>query len=114
MGKINRTGRKTLFWRATGIWMSGWIPLSGVAAEEMADVSLDINIDYSNDPFYTEIWFLILIAALLLFLLVQLIRGGRRSRHKRKALKALKKALKESEVSGISKEATSPNEEKDE
>ncbi len=75
-----------------------------VAAKEMADVSLDISIDYSNDPFYTEIWFLSLIAVLLLFLLVQLIRSGRRSRRKRKALKELKKALKESGESGISKE----------
>ena len=103
--------RKTLFWRIAGVWMSGWIPLSGVAAEEMAAVSLDINIDYGTDPFYTEMWFLILIAVLLLFLLVLLIRGGRRSRRKRKALKALKKALKESEESGISKEA--PNETKE-
>ncbi len=91
-------GRKMLFRRIAGVWMLGWIPLSGAAAEEMAAVSLDINIDYSNDPFYTEIWFWILMAVLLVFLLVQLILGGRRSRRKRKA-------WKESEGTGISKEA---------
>lgn len=56
----------------------------------------DISIDYSSDPFYVELWFLSLIAGLLLFLLVLLIRAGRKSRKRRKAGIALKKALKES------------------
>jgi len=47
------------------------------SAEEMDALVLDINIDYSSDPFYSELWFWIIIAAVLFFLLVLLIRGGR-------------------------------------
>lgn len=63
----------------------------------MEEINLNIDIDYSNDPFYSETWFLILIALFFLFLLIQLIRGGKNSRRRKKAEKALKKALKESE-----------------
>ena len=63
----------------------------------MEELNLNIDIDYSSDPFYSETWFLVLIALLLVFLLVLLIRGGKRSRRKLKAKKALKEALNESE-----------------
>lgn len=42
--------------------------------------SLDINIDYSRDPFYQEIWFWSLVALFFLLLLLLLIRGGRRTK----------------------------------
>lgn len=45
----------------------------------MESTNLDINIDYSNEPFYSEIWFWVLIALFFLVLLVLLIRGGRKS-----------------------------------
>lgn len=44
--------------------------------------SLDINIDYSRDPFYQEIWFWVLVALFFLLLLVLLIRGGRGTKDK--------------------------------
>ena len=48
------------------------------SAEKADPVILDINIDYSNDPFYSEIWFWTIIASILLFLLILLIRGDRK------------------------------------
>lgn len=57
---------------------------------EMEDINLNIDIDYGNDPFYTETWFLIVIAVLLLFLLVLLIRGGKKNRSKRKIVDGVK------------------------
>lgn len=47
------------------------------SAEKTDAVILDISIDYSNDPFYSELWFWIIIGSILLFLLILLIRGGR-------------------------------------
>ncbi|SFK44272.1 hypothetical protein [Proteiniphilum acetatigenes] len=96
MRKINRIEQKTIFRRVAGLWGLVSVPLSGVAAEEIAGINLNIDIDYTSDPFYTETWFLILIAVFLLFLLILLIRGGKRARRRQKAKKALKKALKES------------------
>ncbi|RNC64363.1 hypothetical protein D7D25_11650 [Proteiniphilum sp. X52] len=95
--KINRIGQKLIFGRVAGLWGLVSVPLPAVAGEEITGVNLNIDIDYTNDPFYTERWFLILIAAFLLFLLVLLIRGGKRAGRRQKARKALKKALKESE-----------------
>jgi len=46
-----------------------------MAAEEIASLDLDINIDYSNDPFYGEAWFWAIVGVPFLFLLVLLIRG---------------------------------------
>ena len=89
--------QKTILGRVAGLWGCVSVPLPGVAAEEMADISLNIDIDYTNDPFYTETWFLMVIAAFLLFLLVLLVRGGKRARQRQEAKKALKQALKESE-----------------
>ena len=51
-------------------------------AEEGLAPSLDINIDYSRDPFYQEIWFWVLVALFFLLLLVLLIRGGRGTKDK--------------------------------
>ncbi|MBK5195255.1 MAG: hypothetical protein JJE08_04370, partial [Proteiniphilum sp.] len=48
-----------------------------MAAEEIASLNLDINIDYSNDPFYGEAWFWAIVGVPFLFLLVLLIRGGK-------------------------------------
>ena len=45
-------------------------------AETFDSNVLDISIDYSNDPFYSEIWFWVIIALILLLLLILLIRGG--------------------------------------
>lgn len=74
----------------------------------MKESIFDINIDYSNDPFYAELWFLSLIALLLLFILVLLICAGRRSRKRKKAKEALKKALRES--TEYQRQNKSPNE----
>lgn len=46
------------------------------SAESTEAEILDISIDYSNDPFYSELWFWVIIAFVLLFLLILLIRGG--------------------------------------
>ncbi|MDD4777416.1 MAG: hypothetical protein PHV53_03905 [Fermentimonas sp.] len=48
------------------------------SAEEIDVLVMDISIDYSNDPFYSKLWFWIIIAAVLFFFLVLLIRGGRK------------------------------------
>lgn len=48
-----------------------------MAAEEIASLNLDINIDYSNDPIYAEVWFWGIAAVPFLLLLLILIRGGR-------------------------------------
>ena len=79
---------------------------------EMEDINLDIDIDYSSDPFYTETWFLIVIAVLLLFLLVLLIRGGKRNRIKQKMDDGAKESaistedIRESKGPSISEEET--------
>lgn len=73
--------RKTLFLIFAGIISSVEHLFS---AEEMDAVFLDVNIDYSNDPFYSKLWFWIIIASILTFLLILLIRGGgkkNKSRH---------------------------------
>lgn len=66
---------KILITFITGLLSSVEIMCSTEKADTMI---LDIAIDYSNDPFYSEIWFWIIIAVFLLFLLILLIRGGRR------------------------------------
>mgnify|MGYP000930751729 FL=1 len=67
--------RKTPFLIIVGILFS----VNSLFSAEKADpVILDINIDYSNDPFYSEIWFWTIIASILLFLLILLIRGDRK------------------------------------
>ncbi len=48
------------------------------AAEIAEIVALDISIDYSNDPFYVEIWFWILIALFFLLILILLMRGSKK------------------------------------
>jgi uncharacterized membrane protein len=48
-----------------------------ISSETVNIEELDINIDYSNDPFYVELWFWVVIAAILLFLLIILIKGNR-------------------------------------
>ena len=59
----------------------GWVTTFVVmAAEEMASLNLDISIDYSNDPFYGEIWFWAMVGVPFLLLLVLLIRGGKAKR----------------------------------
>lgn len=55
---------------------------AATAGEEMAVAGLDINIDYSNDPFYSQLWFWCLGGLLFLVLLVLLILSGRRSKRK--------------------------------
>lgn len=69
---------------AVTVSVLGWNSLFAIAAEEMAAVDLDINIDYSNDPFYAELWFWIPVAFFFLLLLVLLIRGGKKSKRERK------------------------------
>lgn len=48
-----------------------------ISSETVNIEELDINIDCSNDPFYVELWFWVVIAAILLFLLIILIKGNR-------------------------------------
>jgi len=63
--------------------VSGFI--SGAAAtaeEEVAVAGLDISIDYSHDPFYTQLWFWSLAGLLFLLLLVLLILSGREKERK--------------------------------
>ena len=63
--------------------VSGFISVAAAkAGEEMAVAGLDISIDYSNDPFYTQLWFWSLAGLLFLLLLVLLILSGRRSKRK--------------------------------
>lgn len=92
MRLTGRVRRKSLFWRTAGLGVFGCVSLPIAATEQMADIGLDINIDYSNDPFYTQLWFFILVASLFLLLLILLVRGERRSIHKRKARKALRRS----------------------
>lgn len=47
-------------------------------AETIDSEVLDISIDYSNDPIYSELWFWIIIAFILLLILILLIIGGGR------------------------------------
>lgn len=48
-------------------------------ATEFAEVvALDISIDYSNDPFYAETWFWVIIALFFLIVLIALVRGRKR------------------------------------
>ncbi len=51
--------------------------VNAMAAEEITSLNLDINIDYSNDPFYSEAWFWAIVGVPFLFLLVLLIRSGK-------------------------------------
>lgn len=55
---------------------------AATAGEEMAVAGLDINIDYSNDPFYSQLWFWSLGGLLFLVLLVLLILSGKRKEQK--------------------------------
>ena len=48
--------------------------------EKLPTPTLDISIDYSNDPFYTQIWFWIIVALLLFILLLLLIVGPRKKK----------------------------------
>lgn len=54
--------------------------LNQTVTDVTSAMALDISIDYSNDPFYTEIWFWALIALLLLVILILLIRGGSKTK----------------------------------
>jgi|GEM_PF-1286026 hypothetical protein len=73
----------------TGVAVLGMVsPKIIMAAEEITSVNLDISIDYSNDPFYAEIWFWGGVALFFLILLVLLIRGGGRKKKAEKQLKA--------------------------
>lgn len=69
----------SLFYKVILVCVLVCISLSTIANEMMESTNLDINIDYSNEPFYSEIWFWVLIAVFFLLLLVLLIRGGRKS-----------------------------------
>ncbi|MBF6627002.1 MAG: hypothetical protein ITG04_00640 [Proteiniphilum sp.] len=71
------------------------ISVVAMAAEEIASLNLDISIDYSNDPFYGEIWFWAIVSVPFLFLLVLLVRGGKVKRVELKEV--VKKAPHESD-----------------
>ncbi|GEM_PF-6769762 len=60
---------------------------AATAVEETAVAGLDISIDYSNDPFYTQLWFWSMAGLLFLLMLVLLILSGRRSKRKAKEKK---------------------------
>ncbi|MDD2327099.1 MAG: hypothetical protein PHZ13_02110 [bacterium] len=67
---------------ATFLLLTG-CPLLLRGAEDPHSLPLDINIDYSQDPIFQEVWFWGVVALFFLLLLVLLIRGGRRVEEQR-------------------------------
>lgn len=64
-----------------------WVVFSLIAVsllargvEETAPMSLDISIDYSNDPFFLETWFWAVAGIFFLSILLLLIRSGKTKR----------------------------------
>jgi len=70
------------------LFLSGYVHLLW-CAEELNPVPLDINIDYSRDPFYQEIWFWGAAGIFFLSMLVLLIRGGKERRKESPALSGI-------------------------
>lgn len=56
------------------------VSLLARGVEETAPMSLDISIDYSNDPFFLETWFWAVAGIFFLSILLLLIRSGKTKR----------------------------------
>lgn len=85
---------------------------AATAGEETVVAGLDISIDYSNDPFYTQLWFWSMAGLLFFLLLVLLILSGRRSKRKadeKKSGNAIEGESPAEQLSGrIEKESCNP------